>query len=82
MTVTIIGIGLIGGSMALTLKERKFAHTIIGVDANAQHAEKALELGIVDKILPWKEAVNQSDIIILATPINVTERMLPALLEH
>lgn len=82
MTVTIIGIGLIGGSMALTLKERKFVNTVIGVDANAQHAEKALELGIVDKVLPWKEAVDQSDIVIIATPINVTERMLPALLER
>jgi len=81
MKVTIVGIGLIGGSMALTLKHRKFADKVIGVDANALHAEKALELGIVDEVLPWKEAVEVSDMIILATPINVTERMLPALLE-
>lgn len=82
MKVTIVGIGLIGGSMALTLKSRKFAEKIIGVDANALHAEKAITLGIVDEVLPWKEAVAVSDIIILATPINVTERMLPALLEN
>ena len=68
MRVTIVGIGLIGGSMALTLKSRKFAEKIIGVDANAIHAEKALELGIVDEVLPWKEAVAASDMIILATP--------------
>jgi prephenate dehydrogenase len=82
MRVAIIGIGLIGGSIALTLKDRKFASTIIGVDANPQHAEKALQLGLVDEILDWKEAVDQSDIIIFATPINVTERMLPSLLER
>ena len=82
MRVTIIGIGLIGGSMALTLKVRKFADTIIGVDANPQHAEKALALGLVDEISDWKEAVDRSDVIIFATPINVTERMLPGVLER
>ena len=82
MRVTIIGIGLIGGSIALTLKERKFATHVIGVDANPLHADKALELGIVDELMDWKDAVDHSDVIILATPINVTERMLPALLER
>ncbi|NDA62728.1 MAG: prephenate dehydrogenase [Chitinophagia bacterium] len=81
MRVTIIGVGLIGGSIALTLKSRKFADQVIGVDANTIHAEKAIELGIVDVMLPWKEAVKMSDMIILATPIDVTESMLPALLE-
>lgn len=68
--------------MALTLKSRKFADKIIGVDANAFHAEKALELGIVDALLPWEEAVEISDMIIVATPIDVTEKLLPALLQQ
>ena len=42
MTITVVGLGLIGGSMALSLKENNFADTIIGVDNNAQHTAKAL----------------------------------------
>lgn len=80
MTVTVVGIGLIGGSMALTLKEKEFAEKIIGVDANIEHCEKALALGLVDEIKDLKEAVEQSDLIILATPINAAEALLPVIL--
>ncbi len=81
MTVTIIGIGLIGGSMALTLKEKGFAAKIIGVDSNAEHCQKALTLRLVDEIQEMKEAVLQSDLVILATPINAAEALLPVVLE-
>ncbi len=81
MTIAIIGIGLIGGSMALTLKEKGFADKIIGVDANAEHCQKALALGLVDEIRELKEAVLQSDLVILATPINAAEALLPVVLE-
>jgi prephenate dehydrogenase len=80
MTVTIIGIGLIGGSMAITLKEKGFATRIIGVDANAAHAEKALALGLVDEIAELKDAVSRSGLVILATPINAAEDLLPVIL--
>ena len=52
MIVTIIGTGLIGGSMALTLKEKGFATKVIGVDAQEQHLTQALALGIIDEALP------------------------------
>jgi prephenate dehydrogenase len=81
MTVTIIGIGLIGGSMAITLHENGFADRIIGVDANPSHCEKALELGLVNEILPLEEAVSQSDLVIIATPINAAEALLPLVME-
>ncbi|MBV9986437.1 MAG: prephenate dehydrogenase/arogenate dehydrogenase family protein, partial [Chitinophagaceae bacterium] len=81
MTVTITGIGLIGGSMALGLKEKGFADTVIGVDNNETHCSKALELGLVDKILPLDEAIQQSDLIILAVPVNAAEQLLPAILD-
>jgi prephenate dehydrogenase len=81
MTVTIIGIGLIGGSMALTLKEKGFASRIIGVDANESHRQKALALGLVDEILPLHEAVPQSELVILSTPINAAETLLPVILD-
>ena len=80
MTVTIIGIGLIGGSMALALKEKGFADKLIGVEANPSHCEKALALGLVDEIKDLDDAVLQSDLVILATPINAAEALLPVIL--
>jgi prephenate dehydrogenase len=82
MTVTIIGIGLIGGSMALALKEKGFADRVIGVDANILHQQKALELHLVDEILPLDEAVEQSNLVILAVPVNVAQKLLPQILNQ
>jgi prephenate dehydrogenase len=70
MIVTIIGTGLIGGSMALTLKEKGLATKVIGVDASEQHLSQALALGIIDEAKSLNEAVALSDLIIIATPIN------------
>ncbi|MES2372663.1 MAG: prephenate dehydrogenase [Bacteroidota bacterium] len=81
MTVTIIGIGLIGGSMAITLKEKGFADKVIGVDASKAHCDKALALGLVDEIMDLRDAVLSSDLIILATPINVAESLLPEIMK-
>jgi len=81
MIVTIIGTGLIGGSMALTLKEKGFATKVIGVDASEQHLAQALALGIIDQVLPLQEAVTLSDLIIIATPINAAENLLPQILD-
>lgn len=80
MTVTIIGTGLIGGSMAITLKEKGFATRVIGVDTSEAHAKKALELGLVDEIGTLEPAVREADLVILATPINAAEALLPMIL--
>jgi prephenate dehydrogenase len=82
MRVAIVGIGLIGGSMALALKENGFADWVVGVDANTDHQKKAMELKLVDEILPLNEAVVKSDIIILAIPVNAAEKLLPSLLDQ
>ena len=50
MTVCIIGLGLIGGSIGLELKTKRFADRIIGVDSNPAHARTALERGLVDEV--------------------------------
>ena len=81
MTITIIGLGLIGGSMALSLKENHFVDTLIGVDNNPIHATKALELGLVDSIASFEDAVAQCDIIIVATPVNSLTSILPQILD-
>lgn len=71
-TVTIVGVGLISGSFALALKEKKLARHIIGVSRTEASAQKALELGIIDESLPLKEAVAKSDLIYIAIPVDAT----------
>ena len=82
MTITIIGTGLIGGSMALTLKDLGIAEKVIGVDTNKKHLKKALELGIIDESADMVEAVKQSDLIIVAIPVHSTEELLPLIMDH
>lgn len=61
---------MIGGSFALALKDRGLADRIIGVDTDPAHADKALALGLVDAIQPVGDAVAESDLIVLAIPVN------------
>jgi len=81
MKVTIIGIGLIGGSMAIALREKGLAKQIIGVEANAAHAEQAIALQLVDEIKTLESTVRESDLIILAIPVNSGENILPKILD-
>src|SRR5262245_47397274 len=76
MKVTIIGLGLIGGSMALALKEKGLASRIIGVDENPLHRKQALELGWVDEINELNDAMHAADLIILAVPVNALGNMI------
>jgi prephenate dehydrogenase len=71
-TVTIVGVGLISGSFALSLKQRNLAAKIIGVSRTEASARKALELGLVDEVLPLEDAVKQSDLIYIAIPVDAT----------
>ncbi|WP_207496086.1 prephenate dehydrogenase [Aridibaculum aurantiacum] len=81
MTTTIIGVGLIGGSLALTLKEKGLASKIIGVDSNEIHQAKALQLGLVDEMMELDEAIKQSQLVVLAVPVSVVMQMLPSILD-
>lgn len=71
MNAAIVGIGLIGGSLALSLKKSGLFDTIIGVESNSSNVEEALQLGLVDQILPLEEAVKGAKLIVLAIPVNV-----------
>lgn len=81
MKITIIGTGLIGGSAALVLRQKGFASAITGVELNAEHAAKAVELNIVDEVLPLKEAVTGADLVILAVPVDAAVKLLPEILD-
>lgn len=79
--VTIIGVGLIGGSFALALKDKNIAKHIIGVDFNEANIAKALEFGLIDEALPLEEAVKKADLIYVAIPVDATlavmEKIMP-----
>ncbi len=83
--VTIIGVGLIGGSFALALKEKNIAKHIIGVDFNEENLAKALELSLIDEALLLEEAVTKSDLIYVAIPVDATivvmEKIMPLINE-
>lgn len=82
MKLTVIGTGLIGGSMALTLREKGVATRVIGVDANTEHAQKALSLGIVDEILPLEKGIAKADCIILSVPVSQGLQLIGQILEQ
>ena len=81
LNVAVVGIGLIGGSIALDLKNYPKVKKIIGVDRSQENLYKAKQLGIIDDSLPFKEAIKESDVIVLATPVDVSIRLLPEILE-
>lgn len=81
MNVGIIGLGLIGGSMALDLKRRGFADRITGVEDVPVNADAALRLGLCDELTTRADCISRSDIIILAVPVGTAMNLLPELLD-
>ena len=77
MKLTVIGLGLIGGSMAKDLRKSGFATEITGVDTNHDHAQEALRLGIVDRIETLESAIPKADMVIIAIPV---DKVLPILI--
>ena len=82
MIATVIGLGLIGGSLALSLKEKGLCTLVTGIEQSEKNAAKALELGLVDRIVTLDEALAQSDLIILATPVDVIPVMATKILNR
>ena len=66
--IGIIGLGLIGGSMAIDLKRRGFADEVLGVENDQVNAEGALRLGLADRIVSREECIAVADILVLAVP--------------
>ena len=68
MNVAIIGLGLMGGSLALSLKKLDFIDSIVGCDHNKLHQKEAIELGLVEKIIEFDE-LKTYDVLFLAIPV-------------
>lgn len=81
MKLTIIGVGLIGGSLAITLKENGFASHIIGVDRSQENLDKAIRRRLIDEDMELEDAVAVADLIVLATPVDALLELLPRVLD-
>lgn len=78
--IVVIGLGLIGGSLALDLKKR-LACKVYGIDENPLHVAKALELGIIDAEIDF-EAVKNASTVIVAVPVNVASQVTVEVLNN
>ncbi|MDL0087960.1 prephenate dehydrogenase [Campylobacter gastrosuis] len=79
MKVGIIGLGLMGGSLGLALKDEKLISCVSGYDLNKEHEKKALELGLVHQILSFDEMKKECDIIFLAIPVEAILKVVTQL---
>ena len=77
----LIGVGHIGGSLALAGKKAGLFSKVTGVDVNSDNLEKALALGLIDDALPLSEAIKSSDLVVLAVPVDVMITLIPQVLD-
>ena len=80
--IGIIGLGLIGGSMAIDLRRRGFASEFLGVDADPLNASAAEKMGLVDRVVTLEECIDQSDMVIVAVPVGAALKLLPGILDR
>lgn len=81
--IVIFGVGLIGGSVALALKQAGSTEQIVGVGRSSQSLQTALDLGVIDTATSdIAAAVNDADIILIATPVAQTSSILNAIKPH
>jgi prephenate dehydrogenase len=80
-TITIVGVGLISGSLSLSLQEKGLVKKVIGVSRTRESIQKALDLGLIHECMPLEEAVSQSDLIYVAIPVDVTVPMISKVLD-
>ena len=81
-TVAIVGVGLIGGSLALALKEAGVTSRILGFDLDRENLAQALHLGVIDHACSGPEELLAADLIFLATPVLAMPAALTVISPH
>lgn len=82
-TVAIVGVGLIGGSLGMVLKQRRLAHRVIGIGRSMERLDKAVALGAIDAGLTEPaRGMAEADIIVLCTTVGHIVETLPQVLEY
>ncbi|WP_144283005.1 prephenate dehydrogenase [Chryseobacterium echinoideorum] len=80
MKISIIGVGLIGGSIALKLKQKNKVDYIYGIDNNTENLNEALSLNIINEKTDFETGIKNSDLIIIAIPVDSARKILPEVL--
>jgi prephenate dehydrogenase len=81
MKTTVIGLGLIGGSIAIDLRKKGIASQLTGVEKNPDHASRAMELNLVDSVTSLEESLKDADLVITAIPVNSIKSVLLKVLD-
>ncbi|MBX2815798.1 MAG: prephenate dehydrogenase [Saprospiraceae bacterium] len=81
MKIAIIGIGLIGGSLARALRVSGHGDFLIGIDSNAAHRQEAMALDLVDEVDEDLQRIREAELVILATPVDVILGLIPQVLD-
>ena len=75
--VTIVGVGLIGGSLGMILRRKGLATRVIGIGRRVENLKTAVELGAIDHyVVDPKDGVKDADLVVLATPVDTYDRHL------
>jgi prephenate dehydrogenase len=81
MKIGIIGLGLIGGSLATSLRNRNFADYFYGFDINTEHGEQALEIGFINEFVSLDTLIEKSDLIAVAIPVDKSNKVVQTVLD-
>lgn len=81
MIIIITGVGLIGGSFALDMREEFPQASILGMDVNERHLEKSVNLGVIDRVA-GPEDLKVADIVIVAIPVDAAMQVVPDILNE
>ena len=81
-TLAVVGVGLIGGSFALALKQAGCVGRVLGVGRQQQTLEQAQSLGVIDEIATLEQAAREADLLLLAAPVGAFEALFQALSPH
>jgi len=79
MKLAVIGVGLIGGSFALALKQAKTVSRVVGVGRSSANLKLALERGIIDSIADPATAIRGADVVLVSTPVAQFSKVLEAI---
>ncbi|PIE42881.1 MAG: bifunctional prephenate dehydrogenase/3-phosphoshikimate 1-carboxyvinyltransferase [Gammaproteobacteria bacterium] len=75
--VSVIGLGLIGGSLAKRLREKRFAKEVVGFDIRPGETELGLQNGVIDRIATsYQDAVRSADLLVMAVPVRAVDSLL------
>ena len=81
MNVFVIGVGLIGGSLATDIKEVYGESVTYGIDANEDNLKTAIQLGFIDKKASFEDVKN-ADVVIISVPVDIARIVLPQVLDN